>query len=59
MNKIYEILEVKKRNQLEEKIYKNYKNFSDKECFNYNHCMKRKCKDCSKMKNALLNIIGR
>lgn len=49
MNKIYEILEVKKRNQLEEQIYKN---FSDKECFNYNHCMKRKCKDCSKMKKC-------
>ena len=68
MNKIQEILEVKRRNKTEETIYETYKRTlcvecenrrNDKDlckitvtldkkarCFNYERCMKNKCKTC-------------
>ena len=70
MNKIQEILEVKRRNKTEETIYETYKRTlcvecenrrNDKDlckitvtrdlkarCFNYERCMKNKCKTCRK-----------
>lgn len=70
MNKIQEILEVKRRNKTEESIYETYKRTlcvecenrrNDKDlckitvtrdqkarCFNYERCMKNKCKTCKK-----------
>lgn len=70
MNKIQEILEVKRRNKTEETIYETYKRtlcvecenkYNDKDlckitvtrdkkarCFNYERCMKNKCKTCKK-----------
>lgn len=68
MNKIQEILEVKRRNKTEEQIYEAYKKenctqcsnkHNEKDlcritvtkdrkarCFNYERCMKNKCKTC-------------
>lgn len=70
MNKIQEILEVKRRNKTEEEIYEAYKKENCKQCrnknnnkdlcritvtrdqkarcFNYERCMKNKCKTCKR-----------